>query len=104
MKARHRPHALLKTIELCKQNGPCPKQRLRDRLKVGMPLHQLFDPSGKVGPCCLADLQPKAAQYPAQAVLETKELALHQLARRQQRADLLCRDRLAVYRPEPAEP
>src|SRR6202049_5352034 len=104
MKARHRAHALLKTVELCKQNGARPKQRLSDRLKVRMRLHQLFDASGKVCPRRLADLQPEAAQNPAQAVLAVPELALHQLARRQHRADLLCRDRLAVYRPEPAEP
>src|SRR5712692_60598 len=100
MKARHRAHALLKTVELCKQNGADPKQRLPDRLKVRMRLHQLFDASGKACPRRLADLQPEAAQDPAQAVLEVQELALHQLARRQHRADLLGCDRLAVYRPE----
>ena len=78
MKARHRPHALLEPVELCKQNGARPKQRLPDRLKVRMALHQFFDPSGKVGPRRLADLQPEAAQNPAQAVLEVQELALHQ--------------------------
>src|SRR5467141_1809346 len=104
MKPRHRTHALLKTVELCKQNGPRPKQRLPDRLKVRMPLHQLFDAFGKLCPRRLANLQPEAAQNPAQAVLEVQQLALHQLARRQHRADLLGRGRLAVYRPEPAEP
>src|SRR6266567_1858659 len=81
MKARHRAHALLKTVELCKQNGPRPKQRLPDGLKVRMPLHQLFDASGKVCPRRLADLQPEAAQNPAQAVLEVQQLALHQPSR-----------------------
>src|ERR1700722_8513976 len=104
MKARRRPHVLLKTVELCKQNGPHPQQCLAYGLKVGMRLYQFFDPSGKGGPRRLADLQPEAAQNPAQSVLEVLELALHQLACRQHRADLLCRDRLAVYRSEPAEP
>src|SRR5271156_3101135 len=104
MKARRRPNALLKTVELCKQNGPHPQQRLADGLKVRMSLHQLFDPSGKVGPRRLADLQSEAAQNPAQAVLEVQELALPQLACRQHRADPLSRNRLAVSRPEPAEP
>src|SRR5450631_3390355 len=104
MKARHRAHAPLKTVELCKQDGAHPKQLLPDGLKVRMPLHQLFDASGKICPRGLADLQPEATQNSAQAVLEVQQLALHQLARRQHRADLLGRDRLAVDRPEPAEP
>src|SRR5450755_4104525 len=104
MKARHRAHALLETIELRKQDGAHPKQLLPDGLKVRMPLHQLFDASGKICPRGLADLQPEATQNSAQAVLEVQQLALHQLARRQHRADLLGRDRLAVDRPEPAEP
>src|SRR3984957_18002203 len=72
MKARRRPNALLKTVELCKQDGPHPQQRLADGLKARMPFYQLFDPSGKVGPRRLADLQPEAAQNPAQAVLEVQ--------------------------------
>src|SRR5450631_4166664 len=98
MKARHRAHAPLKTVELCKQDGAHPKQLLPDGLKVRMPLHQLFDASGKICPRGLADLQPEATQNSAQAVLEVQQLALHQLARRQHRADLLGRDRLAVDR------
>ena len=70
MKARHRAHALLKIVELGKQNGAHPEQRLADRVKVWMPLHQFFDAFGKVCPRRLADLQPEATQDPAQAVLK----------------------------------
>jgi hypothetical protein len=58
----------LKTIELRTQNGAHPKPRLPDGLKVRMPLQQLFDAPGKVCPRRLADLQPEAAQNPAQGV------------------------------------
>ena len=56
--------------------------------------------SGVVG----ADLQAEAAQDAAQAHLDIVQLGLQQLARRQQGAHLLRRQRLAVHRPEPAEP
>src|SRR5450755_648683 len=48
----------------------------------------------------LPTFSPKP-QNPAQAVLEVQQLALHQLARRQDCVDLLGRDRLAADRPEP---
>ena len=44
------------------------------------------------------------AQNAPQAHLHVEQLRLHQLARRQQRADLLGYNRFAVHRPKPAEP
>jgi len=68
-----------------------------------VPLDQLAD-AGLEGPGRgRADLEPEAAQHPAQVHLDVVALGLQQLARRQQRAGLLRRQRLAVHRLEPAE-
>jgi len=83
MLARHHPHPLLEAVELAQQHRMHRKQRLRDRLKVGLPRHQFPDPSGKA-PCRRpTDLEPEAAQNPAQVVLDVAKLRLHQLARGQ---------------------
>jgi hypothetical protein len=65
---------------------------------------QFADPAWKGSRCRRADLQPKAAQHPAQAHLDVMVLGLQQLTRRQQRSHFLRRQRLAVHRTEPAEP
>ena len=65
---------------------------------------QFADPGGEGPRRRRADLQPEAAQHPAQAHLDVMVLGLQQLARRQQRSHFLRRQRLAVHRAEPAEP
>src|SRR6202042_3308729 len=96
-------HAPLKGIELALQNGTHREQRLSDRLQVRLAIYQLLDASGKAAWGGLADLQPEAAQDPAQAVLDLQKLARHQLASRQDGAYFLRIHRLAVPRPEPAK-
>jgi hypothetical protein len=49
------------------------------------------------------DLQPEAAQDPAQAVLHVPQLLDEQLAGREQGPDLLCEQSLGVHGPEPAQ-
>ena len=104
IRACHRAHALLKDVELAQQNRAHREQRLADRLQVAMTLHQFLDASGKAPRRGFANLQPEAAQDTAQAVLDVQELALDQLARGQDRSCFLRTQRLAVHRPEPAEP
>src|ERR1700722_9148029 len=70
--------------------GLLPKQRPADLLKVWMVFHQFLDPAGKACPGRLADLQPKAAQDPPQAVLDVQRLVLDQLPCGQRRADRGC--------------
>src|ERR1700688_5236967 len=80
------------------------KQRLRDRLKIGLSLNQFADPPSKAPGRGLADLEPKTAQNPAQTVLDVVQLRLNELARREHRPQLLRTERLAMHRPEPAQP
>ena len=108
------PHALIGTtdghqaplqrLELRQQRLPRRQQRVGHRLQRGMARHQLAHPRRKGLRRRRPHLQPEAAQHPAQAHLHVKPLALQQLARRQQRPRLLRRNRLAVHRPEPAQP
>jgi len=69
-----------------------------------MALHQFPDATGKAFISRLADLQPKAAQDPAQAVLDILTLGLNQLACCQHRPNFLRIHRLAMHRPEPTQP
>ena len=72
--------------------------------KRRMAADQLLDPRRKTLRRGRPDLQPEAAQNPAQAHLHIVKLRLHQLARRQERPHLLRRHRLAMHRTEPAKP
>jgi len=103
MKARHRAHALLKTVELCKQNGPCPKQALHDRLKVRMPYTGSSIAHGKVVRV-VCDLSPKPRQNPAKVLSRSSSLLCTSLPRSQNRADLLGRESTCSVPAEPAEP
>src|SRR5262245_38873309 len=104
MRARHDPHAPLKSAELTQQDGPHRKQRLRDRFQIRMTGYQFADPPGKASRCRVPNLEPKAVQYAAQAVLHVQKLRLHQLARREHRAYFLRPHRLAMHRTKPAQP
>ncbi len=95
---------LVQTFELAQQHGMGFQQSPRNQLKSGVTGDQFVDPSCKRPLGGLADLQTKAPQYTAQAVLEVAQLRLQQLACRQNSARFLGFDRLAVHRPEPAQP
>jgi hypothetical protein len=104
MLACHHSHPLLETVELTQQHRVYPKQRLRDRLKIGLSLYQFADPHRKAPRRGVADLEPKTAQNPAQTVLDVVQLRLNELARRKHGPQLLRSNRLAMHRPEPAQP
>ena len=95
---------LVQAIELAPQHGMGFEQRLCHQFQSGMAGNQLPDAFGERAFGGLADLQAKAPQHTAQAVLDVAQLRLQQLARRQNRTRLLRFDRLAVHRAEPAEP
>ena len=65
---------------------------------------QLPDPFGKALRRGAPDLETKAAQNAAQAHLNVVKPRLHQLARGEQRADLLRLGRFAMHRTEPPKP
>src|SRR5882762_3872336 len=104
MSAGHGPYPLLKTGELAFEHGMHCEQSFRNRLQGRMASHQVPDPPCKAILRRLADLQPEAAQYPAQAVLDIALLGLHKLAGGQYGANFLGYDRLAMDRAEPAQP
>src|SRR5215212_11265866 len=65
------------------------EQRLGHQFQSGMTGNQLPDTFGERAFGGLADLQAKAPQHAAQAVLDVAQLRLQQLARRQNRTRLL---------------
>ncbi len=69
-----------------------------------MALDQLTDAHLEPPAADRTNLETEAAQYPADAALDVEQLALHQLARSQQRSHLLRARRLGVHRPIPAKP
>jgi hypothetical protein len=95
---------LLEGCKLLPQYLTHRQQRISDPRKMRMALHKLLDPSCELQFRRLADLETKAAQDPAQTVLDVAKLRLHQLACRQYRPRLLGVHRLAMYRPEPTQP
>src|SRR5215471_5704429 len=69
-----------------------------------MALHQLANPTRKASLRRRANLEPEAAQNPAQAIGDVSKLRFNQLACGQLGANLLDPNRLAVHRPKPAKP
>ena len=96
--------ALLQRAQLSPECVAGGQERLGHRGQRRMPLHQLADPDRKAPRRGRPDLQPEAAQHAPQAHLHVEALRLQQLARGQQRARLLRRQRLAVHRAEPPQP
>ena len=68
-----------------------------------MALDKFADARFKLRRCNFANLQSEAAQNTAQAHLDLMKRLLHQLARGQHRACLLCFHRFAVDRSKPAQ-
>src|SRR5258708_27308947 len=104
MRGGHGPDGVLKTVELALEHGVYREQGLDNRLQGWMAGHQLLRPPCKAALSGLSDLQPEAAQYPAQTVLDVAQLRLHKLARGEHCPHLLRCDRFAMNRAEPAEP
>jgi hypothetical protein len=102
--ASQRSQALPELLPLPKEHIPGRQRRFCNRRQCRMAGDQLADAARKGSRRCRADLQPKAAQHPAQAHLDVMVLALQKFACRQQGPHLLRRQRLAVNRAEPAEP
>ena len=69
-----------------------------------MPLHQLSNPTRKASLRGFANLEPEAAQNPAQAILDILKPRFDQLACGQFGPHLLCPDGFAVHRPKPPKP
>ena len=66
---------------------------------------QLLDPPGKAASASSCPtFSPKPRRMPRRLISTSWSFDLHQLARGQQRAHLLRRQRLAMHRPEPAQP
>src|SRR6185436_3049556 len=93
----------VQSLELAPQHGTGFEQRPGYQFQSGMAGDQLPDTLSERAFAGLADLQAKAAEHAAQAVLDVAQLRLQQLARGQNSTRLLCFDRLAVYRTEPAQ-
>ena len=97
-------HALLQFAQLLAQRRSCHQQCLSHRQQGWVTRHQFTHTALECSLARFADLQPKATQDAAQAHLNIMALRLHQLARRQQRARLLRRQRLAMHRTKPTKP
>ena len=80
LRARHLARLLLEGLELLAQCLAHGQQCASDPLKMRLACDELIDPRRKLPLRRFANLQPKAAQDPAQAVLDIQKLGLHQLA------------------------
>ena len=83
--------------ELAPQRIARRQHRFCDPFQHGVATHQLADADRQFAAAHVADLQPEAAQQPAQGLLQVHGLDLHLLARGEKRPDFLRRDRLAVH-------
>ena len=75
----------MQLVELAPQRLTRRQHRLRDPLQHGgVPAHQLADTRRQFAAAHITDLEPEAAQQPAQGLLQIHGLDLHLLAGNQQ--------------------